>query len=290
MSIDAMALMQMTKRLIAGGLFVWSLSVLPLLAAKPWDTLTNCMLVENRYNDGDSFHVEHDGKEYIFRLYFVDTPEDDLSFPQRVDEQGRYFGTDRDQTTYTGVAAQQLMKHLLAEPFTVITRWHSAQGRSRIPRFYAFVRPTGADLGEELIKNGLARVYGVRASTPEGEKATEYRARLLKMEDTARLEKQGAWEYASPIAAPKKRIPKGDLRVVEIPRTVATYTEDLPRRRLGELQRGKRVRVLEEFPDGWVQIEYDLSDDEVEEAFCLRWDLSLPDYAPATAVRARAVP
>lgn len=278
------------KRLIYPLLLAWCLYVPTASGVMPWTTLTNCVLVENRYNDGDSFHVDHDGKEYIFRLYFVDSPEDDLSFPQRVDEQGRYFGIDRDQTTYTGVAAQQLMKYLLAEPFTVITRWHSAQGRSKIPRFYAFVRVDGKDLGEELIKHGLARVYGVRATTPEGEKATEYRARLLKMEDEARLTKQGAWEFSSPLAGPKKRVPKDDLRVVEAPRTVMTYTEDLPRRRLSEIVRGQRVRILEEFPDGWVHVEYDTDGGETNEAYCLRWDLSLADYTPKSAPRAQLLP
>lgn len=279
----------MINRLGFCAFVVWSLSILAAAAAMPWATLTNCTLVENRYNDGDSFHVEHEGREYIFRLYFLDTPEDDLAFPQRVDEQGRYFGIDRDQTTYTGVAAQQLMKHLLAEPFTVVTRWHSAQGRSKIPRFYAFVRPEGNDLGEELIKNGLARVYGVRATTPEGEKATDYRARLLKMEDDARLTKQGAWEFSRPITTQKKRAP-GDVPTIEAPRTVTTYSEDLPRRRLGEITRGQHVRIFEEFPDGWVQVEYDTAEGETAEAYCLRWDLSLSDYAPAAAQRAKLHP
>jgi len=43
--------------------------------AKKWETLVDCKLKNNSFNDGDSFHVSHKGKEYIFRLYFVDTPE-----------------------------------------------------------------------------------------------------------------------------------------------------------------------------------------------------------------------
>jgi hypothetical protein len=31
--------------------------------ADEWQTLTNCRLIENESNDGDSFHVEADGEE-----------------------------------------------------------------------------------------------------------------------------------------------------------------------------------------------------------------------------------
>ena len=43
--------------------------------SKDWIVLNNCRLIVNPANDGDSFHVEHQGREHIFRLYFVDTPE-----------------------------------------------------------------------------------------------------------------------------------------------------------------------------------------------------------------------
>jgi hypothetical protein len=44
-----------------------------LACADEWQTIRNCRLIENESNDGDSFHVKADGKEHIFRLYFVDT-------------------------------------------------------------------------------------------------------------------------------------------------------------------------------------------------------------------------
>jgi hypothetical protein len=46
-----------------------------LVLAEEWQTLRNCRLVPNEWNDGDSFHVSHQGQEYIFRLYFADAPE-----------------------------------------------------------------------------------------------------------------------------------------------------------------------------------------------------------------------
>ena len=50
-------------------------------AAREWEKLQNCRLAPDQYKDGDSFHVLHDGKSHIFRLYFVDCPETDTSFP-----------------------------------------------------------------------------------------------------------------------------------------------------------------------------------------------------------------
>lgn len=280
----------MFARFILLFLLAWTFSVLVAAASAPWIALEGCTLVNSAYNDGDSFHVKQGDKEYIFRLYFVDTPEEDDGFPQRVDEQGQYFGIDHGQVTATGLAARDLTREMLAQPFTVYTRWHSAQGRSRTPRFYAFVRSSGKDLAEELVSRGLARVYGVRATTPEGESAGSYRTRLLKLEDDARLARLGAWEYAKPIAT-KKRDANADLRVVVAPRTVAVYSEELPRRRQGEITRETRVRILEEYPDGWVHVEYDTPAGEAIEAFCLRWDLSLPDYTPpGGGSRAHLVP
>ena len=55
-----------------------------------WLTLTNCRYLPNAANDGDSFHVRAEGREYIFRLYFVDTPETDDGIPERVKEQAKY--------------------------------------------------------------------------------------------------------------------------------------------------------------------------------------------------------
>ncbi len=53
------------------------LAIVDLGAREDWITLENCRLVPNPANDGDNFHASVNGKEYIFRLYFVDAPETD---------------------------------------------------------------------------------------------------------------------------------------------------------------------------------------------------------------------
>jgi endonuclease YncB( thermonuclease family) len=46
--------------------------------AQPFQRLDGCIYKPQRWNDGDSFHVLlPDGKEIVFRLYFVDSPEEE---------------------------------------------------------------------------------------------------------------------------------------------------------------------------------------------------------------------
>ena len=84
-------------------------------------TLNNCQYLPNRANDGDSFHVRANGKEYIFRLYYVDTPETDKSIPKRVAEQAAYFRVNRSQTIRVGLEAERFTRRKLSRSFVVRT-------------------------------------------------------------------------------------------------------------------------------------------------------------------------
>ncbi|MCG3150290.1 MAG: hypothetical protein PCFJNLEI_03773 [Verrucomicrobiae bacterium] len=170
----------------------------PLSAAQPWQTLTNCKLVRHPGNDGDSFHVHHAGKAYIFRLYYVDTPETATDFPDRVAEQAHYFGISQRRAVDIGRAAERFSSRQLAEPFTVVTRWQDARGRSKLPRHYAFVFVNGRqDLGHLLVQNGLARVFGEKAIPPTGGTTKAVEQKLLTLERQARKARLGAWASAS---------------------------------------------------------------------------------------------
>ena len=79
------------------------------------------------------------GKEYIFRLYFADTPETDASIPDRVAEQAKYFHVTVPQTLQIGIEAERFTRARLARPFTVVTCKQDARGRSHLPRYFAFV-------------------------------------------------------------------------------------------------------------------------------------------------------
>src|SRR5881394_3965062 len=75
-------------------------------------------------------------------------------------KQAKYFGITVPQAIEVGQLAKEFTQEKLSEPFTVFTRMSDAMGRSKIERFYAFVQTKDGDLGEQLVRNGLARNYG----------------------------------------------------------------------------------------------------------------------------------
>jgi len=164
-----------------------------LRAKGEWTRLEHCHLIPNSGNDGDSFHVRANEKEYIFRLYLVDAPETDAPDPARLIEQAKHFGISVPQVIELGEAAKLFIQEKLAEPFTVYTRMSDAMGRSKNERFYAFVQTKEGDLGEQLIANGLARIHGRRAPPPGASSSAAERQKLEELEVKAKQYKLGGW-------------------------------------------------------------------------------------------------
>lgn len=170
--------------------------------AKPLTKIEGLKLVPNSSNDGDSFHVT-DGKEkYFLRLYLVDTPETsagDDAMAKRVREQTRYFGLpDYSMTVAFGKKAAEFTKQQLSEPFVVYTAFSLAGGRSSVSRYYAFVVTAKQErLDELLVKNGMARAYGLSRDDHEGVSGDELRARLADFEASAMLSRQGIWKFSN---------------------------------------------------------------------------------------------
>src|SRR5438132_1485349 len=161
--------------------------------SRQWIVLKDCRLIPNPANDGDSFHVSAGEKEYLFRLYFVDAPETDEMTPGRLVQQAKYFGITVPQAIEVGRRAKEFLDEELATPFTIFTHMSDAMGQSRLERFYAFVQTKDGDLGEQLVRNGLARVYGFKA-TPPGLKSSRIELdKLQQYEKEARQEKIGGW-------------------------------------------------------------------------------------------------
>jgi competence ComEA-like helix-hairpin-helix protein len=161
--------------------------------SKDWIALENCRLIVNPANDGDSFHASAGEKEYIFRLYLVDAPETDEMTPGRLVQQAKYFAITVPQGIQVGQAAKEFTREKLSAPFTVFTRMSDAMGRSKMERFYAFVQTKDGDLGEQLVRNGLARNYGFRAVPPALQNSRLEVEKLQQLEDEARQEKIGGW-------------------------------------------------------------------------------------------------
>lgn len=181
--------------MLSRSLFLVFLLVYSLQASEPgWQKLDNCTLIENKWKDGDSFHVKDHGKEYIFRLYFVDTPEVEAEFPERVAEQAKYFKISSSRLLKIGQeAADFTNKTLAGKSFTVWTLWEDARGESSMPRFFGIIKVGGHDLAELLVENGLARVYGKPTTLPDGITSKVFWKKLEQLEDKAKQEKKGAW-------------------------------------------------------------------------------------------------
>jgi len=182
----------MTRRILITVLFCWA-AIVDTGASGPWVTLQGCHYLIKRANDGDSFHVSVGGKEYIFRLYFIDAPETDTEFRDRVEEQAKYLGISVNETVKVGELARAYTREKLTQPFIVRTCWEDAMGRSRLPRYYAFVQTNNGDLGEQLVENGLGRIHGT-AAKPEGlsSAAAEWK-KLKQLQQKAKKEQVGRW-------------------------------------------------------------------------------------------------
>jgi len=161
--------------------------------SKDWIILENCRLISNPANDGDSFHASAGAREYIFRLYMVDAPETDAMTPGRLVEQAKYFTITVPQAIEVGEAAKEFTREKLSQPFTVFTHMSDAMGRSKLGRSYAFVQTKDGDLGEQLVRNGLARNYGYKAVPPGLRNSRLEVEKLQQFEAEAKQERIGGW-------------------------------------------------------------------------------------------------
>jgi endonuclease YncB( thermonuclease family) len=167
-------------------------------AGKPWQKIDGCIWKADRWNDGDSFHVitGDEGREIVARLYFVDTPEAETAYRDRIAEQATYFGITKEQAVEIAHEAAAFTEKQLAAPFTVWTRWRSALGRSKLGRNYCIIITSdGRDLNELLVENGLARIYGTRTVVFDGRDSRQYLARLGELEVEAKKARRGGWKY-----------------------------------------------------------------------------------------------
>ncbi len=171
--------------------------------AETWETIPNCRLIENKSNDGDSFHVRAAGKERIFRLYFVDAAETSSDFKYRTTDQARDFEVRKKRLYELGRQATTFSIDKLSGNFTVRTRWEDARGNSRLPRYFAVIETPTGDLAELLVAAGLARIHGHDIPHPRGISAVSYQRLLENLEETARSAKRGAWGETSTSRRPK---------------------------------------------------------------------------------------
>ena len=183
---------------VCAGLAALLLTLACQAQEKQWMTL-DCLYVGDKSNDGDSFLVQCGRERFFVRLYFVDAPETNMDFPERVRQQYEYFGVTLDELTRAGLVAQGYVQRLLASRrFAVHTRKAFAQGRSKHTRYYGLVQVEGRYLHEILLEEGLARNRGSAVVLPTGEKAKAHKSTLQAIENRARDFRKGVWAHHNP--------------------------------------------------------------------------------------------
>ncbi len=164
-------------------------------ARTAWKTYTNCTMRPNEWNDGDSFHVKYKNRHYIFRLNFVDTPETDPELKDRIQEQAEYFNIHESEVIHMGKKAGDFTQKMLADGFTVYSQLDDAMGRSERKRYFGMVTVGDQDLGDALVANGLARIYGQFEDVlPDGGSGNSYVVHLKSLEKKARDQRLGCWD------------------------------------------------------------------------------------------------
>ena len=195
----------MVRVLLGPALLAFTVSVVALAKtappAQPFQRIDGCAYKPQRWNDGDSFHVVlPDQKELIFRLYFVDAPEEERVYADRIVEQAAYFGISNDAAVEVGREASEFTKKTLAKPFTIYTRWRRALGRSAVWRYYAIViTAEGKDLNELLVSAGLARIYGTRTPLPDDRDSREYLAHMYRTGIRSKGCETRRWGQSEPV-------------------------------------------------------------------------------------------
>jgi hypothetical protein len=125
--------------------FLALIGLSPLLAlaqtappAQPFQRLDGCAYKPQRWDDGDSFHVIlPDQKELIFRLYFVDTPEEERVYADRIAEQAAYFGITPDAAIQIGPRGKRVHK---TGAHKAVHDLHTLAARTRPQRDLAILR------------------------------------------------------------------------------------------------------------------------------------------------------
>ncbi|MCO5069177.1 MAG: thermonuclease family protein [Kiritimatiellae bacterium] len=254
----------------------------PAFAAKAWRVKENCTLIPNEANDGDSFHIRIGRRHYVLRHLWVDAPETDNRFPDRVAEQAAYFGITPEDAIKVGKEAARFSKAFLSQqPFTVYTQFADALGSSQRDRDYAIIKVGDTYLMDALVSNGLARIHGLQKVPPDGPSESLTRMRLKGLENDAKRNKRGAWAYAGAPANRMERFQQMNrpaeikAQAVVLTRATAVYSLEDPSRMLGTLGTGTAVTVLRAESQNMARIRFKVRDDQTMEALARISDLGL---------------
>ena len=211
-------------RILTSGLFfAISAVAAPSYQPNPLTGLTHypeCRYIDSEWNDGDSFLAElPTGEQVTVRLYEADCIEKhvpDESQARRLRAQRRYFGISEyggsaessiARAKELGEEADQFTRNALEEPFSIHTSHADARGGAGNDRIYAFVITSdNRSLAAELVRNGLARAFGVYRRSPDDLHQKEAEERMNDLELLAAGSRRGAWAFTDWDALPEERM------------------------------------------------------------------------------------
>ncbi len=165
-----------------------------------YQVITNCRLVEDPANDGDTFRVHTPQGTFLFRLYWVETVPLNGGSPDLIREFMDHFELKtEDRLRELAAEARDFMVNTLRSVhFRVFTKWEKDATGAVLCFAYAMdsdaASPGLQNLAELLVQNGLALI---RPSTlPLPEPATtpgDFQNRLTEAENEARRLLCGGW-------------------------------------------------------------------------------------------------
>ena len=276
----------MTKKLWLG-LLISGLSLLAFAADK-WTIYEDCEFNKDHYADGDSFSIEvqlSSKRDYIFRLYFVDTPESDNRIPERIADQADYFNISSYQSLNLGEDAAAFAERWLKNSdLRIYTQRKDAMGASSKKRYYAMVqdKKTEEFLSMALVRYGLARIYGMDVKLEDGTSATSYNRKLAAAEKLAKTEKLGGWGLEKPILSAveaaeqrlnkaKDEIERPHRRRVTAPLRV--YSLKAPFKAVGVLKNQMEIQLLGPAQPGMIRVRFKPNPERIIEAQCKTSDI-----------------
>jgi endonuclease YncB( thermonuclease family) len=230
--------------------FAFLLALTPIAQAAEWETLKNPTFDSASFTDGDSIPLVTEDGEMIINLYFIDAPETNDRYPDKINEQAQYWGRTVEETIAAGKAAGEFVRTALENNFVVETRRASIAGGTT-PRYYGMIKIGDRYLSEMLVEAGFARVRGKTHELADGTSAAAFLEKLTPLENTAQTNQTGVWnkngdiEIVVKVTPPETNTPPG---VIILSEPATAYAEDGSFRALGTLKPGHKVKVVDDEP------------------------------------------
>ena len=234
-----------------------------------WKVFENCTLMENASNDGDSFHVKYNAREYIFRLYWVDAPETDARYPDRNADQAVDMNISMDEVVKLGKDAGKFAAEQLKEPFTVYTTYQDARGASDLKRYYAMVETKQGFLSQILLENGYARLKGYQPDPPGPLSRRTYYMRLSGI--AKKKPKPGAAATNNSASPTPIGSPVGQTYTAK--KSILIFKEKPPHAPAGTIKAGTKVSVISEAEAGRVKVTFTFPNGRSYTGLCFKTDV-----------------